>query len=69
MAQRYDYPIALANMAAGNCPECGEHPDTHSEDTRFWLRWGCDLTRTGVLDRLAQYRADTGHNGTNDPGR
>lgn len=58
MAQRYAAQIARERMASGACPECGAIPSEHSADLRFWIPRGCDLTRDGVLDRIAQFKAD-----------
>jgi hypothetical protein len=57
-AQRYASPVAQEKMRQNLCPECGCKPETHSDDTRFWVPRICDLTRTGVEDRIAQFRAD-----------
>lgn len=58
-AQRYHLPVAHDRMAQNLCPECGAAPDTHSNDQRFWIPRGCDLTRVGVEDRIAAYVYDT----------
>ena len=61
MAQRYTGKIAHERMTQGNCPECGNPPEQHSSDNRFWIPSVCGfggLTREGVEDRIAQYRAD-----------
>lgn len=59
MAQRYSDPTSLARMKFGACPECGGTPELHLDEKRFWHRpAGCDLTREGVVDRIAQYRSD-----------
>lgn len=58
MAQRYTNPIARTRMSRGQCPECGEAPDRHLDSTAFWLPRTCDLTRTGVIDRIDTFEAD-----------
>jgi hypothetical protein len=58
MAQRYRHTTALARMAEGRCPECGEVPAAHSNSPEFWLPRRCDLTFDGVGDRIAQHQSD-----------
>lgn len=61
MTQRYTSPQSRERMAAGNCPECGNPPEAHGSDTRFWMPSVCGtggLTRAGVEDRIQQYRED-----------
>jgi len=58
MAQRYTQQIPRERMVSGLCPECGLPPLPHLSDTRFWIPRQCDLTREGVLDRIAQYESD-----------
>lgn len=58
MAQRYKGALTLSFMEAGNCPECGESPEVHLDDNRFWLPRRCDLLPHGVRDRIAQYQQD-----------
>lgn len=58
MTQRYRPGVAHERMAEGNCPECGESPERHLDDVRFWTPRKCDLLPVGVSDRISQYRAD-----------
>lgn len=58
MAQRYTSPAARERMAGGMCPECGESPEAHLYDPRFWLPRRCDLLPHGVTERIGQYHAD-----------
>lgn len=58
MAQRYSDSLSRLRMARGDCPECGERAEAHSQRTEFWLRWGCSLLPAGVLDRIRQFRED-----------
>lgn len=59
MAQRYSQPVPRERMLHGLCPECGQPASTHSNDLRFWMPRACDLTQTGVIDRIDQYRSET----------
>lgn len=59
MAQSYPQLVARERMSRGLCPECGQPPATHSNDLRFWMPRACDLTQTGVVDRIDQYRTET----------
>lgn len=59
MAQTYSSTIAHERMEAGNCPECGHSPESHSGDPRFWVprgSTGCDLLPQGVTERIEAYR-------------
>lgn len=58
MAQRYASEAARARMSEGNCPECGQMPKQHLDSPEFWLPRHCDLTRAGVIDRIATFRED-----------
>ncbi len=58
MAQRYADNAARERMAAGKCPGCGEPPEAHVNDARFWIPRNCDLLPHGVTERIGQYRAD-----------
>lgn len=60
MAQRYTSPVAHERMAKRMCPECGEPPEAHSTERRFWMRdpLSCSLRPDGVTDRINQYRLD-----------
>ena len=55
MAQKYKSETARARMAAGTCPECGQPPGRHLESPEFWLPRDCDLTVTGVVDRITAF--------------
>jgi len=57
-AQSYADPIARKWMAGGRCPECGQSPRQHSNDSRFWIPRACSLLERGVLDRIAQYDSE-----------
>lgn len=62
-AQRYRPGIWQDRMREGNCPECGEAPERHGDDNRFWvpngsLGLGCSLMRRGVEERIAQFVKD-----------
>lgn len=57
-AQRYHDSGSWTRMAHGRCPECGETPEHHSNDPRFWVPRRCDLLPQGVRDRIEQYRRD-----------
>jgi hypothetical protein len=57
--QRYTHPTALARMAEGNCPECGQPVGVHRANSLFWLPGiPCSLTVAGVQDRIEQFEAD-----------
>jgi hypothetical protein len=62
MAQRYTSPVAHARMADDRCPECGNAPESHMDDTSIsfliGLAGGCNLLPRGVAERIEQYRAD-----------
>jgi hypothetical protein len=58
MTQTYTNPIAHTRMTAGQCPECGDDPDRHLDSPAFWLPRTCDLTHSGVTDRIAAFNAD-----------
>lgn len=53
ISQRYFSENALDRMENGRCPECGDYADRHDGDFEY-----CDISPTGVSDRLRQYRAD-----------
>jgi len=62
-AQRYWPGPAHERMREGNCPECGNAPERHGDDPRFWLPngalgLGCSLLRAGVEERIAQFNRD-----------
>ena len=57
MTQSYTHPVARERMASGLCPECGLLPETHVNDTRFWIPRRCDLLPAGVVDRIEHYKA------------
>jgi hypothetical protein len=52
--QTYTSSVALARIRAGQCPECGEAPETHGNDNRFWMpvNHSCDLMEAGVRNRI-----------------
>lgn len=56
MTQRYSSEVARARMSAGMCPECGQEPERHLADARFWIPRDCDLMPVGVVDRIAAFR-------------
>jgi hypothetical protein len=58
MTQRYRSETAHARMAADTCPECGQEPDRHLDSPEFWLPRHCDLTTSGVRDRIAAFKED-----------
>lgn len=58
MAQKYRDDTSRLRMHQGLCPECGDHPDMHNHDYRFWIPRRCDLTPAGVADRIEQFRTD-----------
>jgi len=58
MTQMYSNPTARTRMSEGQCPECGQDPGRHLDSPEFWLPRACDLTRAGVVDRLAAFNAD-----------
>ena len=58
MTQKYTNPIALTRMSAGQCPECGADPALHLDSPAFWLPRACDLTPSGVTDRIAAFDTD-----------
>ena len=58
MAQTYPVGIAHERMEKNTCPECGQAPDSHIDDGRFWIPRRCDLIPRGVWDRIEQYRTD-----------
>lgn len=51
-AQRYTHPTALARLADGRCPECGNEISDHGGRGGA----GCSLTDNGVASRIAEYR-------------
>lgn len=55
--QSYKDPIARARMGSGQCPECGEDPNQHLDSAEFWIPRRCDLTKSGVLDRICAFNA------------
>ena len=58
--QRYSSPVARERMGRGRCPECGEPPEHHLDDIRFWIPRSCSLLTRGVIDRIDQYKTDLG---------
>lgn len=57
-SQRYTSEQATNRMSNKRCPECGAPPVTHTNDNRFWIPRACDLTLTGVMERIEQFEAD-----------
>jgi hypothetical protein len=58
MTQRYRPGAAHERMAAGDCPECGQPPETHPADPWSIDPASCDLTEAAVLARIERYRED-----------
>lgn len=57
-AQTYTAPVAIERMRAGNCPECGSTPESHTDDVHFWIprSHDCSLLPHGVVERIDYQR-------------